>query len=156
MRFSFFQLRAYPYACVHEGQHQPVDRWPFSEISMAPIALPPEPPLNQPPAFSRSAADLQITDQGPGHALTNHYPGPHQAINSQPGPSFSPKSLIPPGQLSSQNSVDFSRPNLTQLPPLPPATKKASEPDSIVHGYEIYSSIQGIERHVTCFSFFIP
>lgn len=92
---------------------------------MAPIDLPPEQPLHQRPVFSRSAADLQILDQGDPKLLTGHHPSPYQTINSASGPSFSPISLIPPGQLSKLNSEDLSRPNLTdlvQLPALPEQT----------------------------------
>lgn len=96
---------------------------------MAPIELPPEPPLNQPIEFSRSAADLYIADQGVHNLLTGHHPSPRQASNRPLGSSFSPASLIPPGQLSDSSYNDFSRPNLldlAQLPPLP--DKPESEP----------------------------
>lgn len=88
---------------------------------MAPIALPPELPLSQPLEFSRSAADLQIPEQGAASILTHHYPGSYQALEDLSQPSFSPKSLIPPEQFSSPSSVDLSSPDLAQLPSLPPS-----------------------------------
>ncbi|MBT9314252.1 DUF3769 domain-containing protein [Leptothoe spongobia TAU-MAC 1115] len=102
---------------------------------MAPIDLPPEPPLNQQIVFSRSAADLQIVDQGNQSLLTGHHPSPHQAINLASGPSFSPISLIPSRQLSVLTSDDFSMPNLAelaQLPPLPDQATPTATPPAII------------------------
>lgn len=115
---------------------------------MAPIDLPPEQPLKQ-LHISRSAADLQIADQGIHTLLTGHHPSPQQAIHSSTSPTFSPASLLPKRQLSQTGSEDFSQPNLrdlVQLPPLPdrqddsPISPTVDEPPSTIDSFTDESS----------------
>lgn len=98
---------------------------------MAPIDLPPELPQSQPIIFSRSAADLQIADQGAEPFFPYNHPSPANLDNGNLEPSFSPKTLLPPGQISEPSSEDFSRPNVAQLPSLPSETDEEPEVPNI-------------------------
>ena len=92
---------------------------------MAPIDLPPEPSLSQLSTVSIStAAPKTKQDGGAQHLLTGHYPTLGQVTDGILGPTFSsPRSLLPAEQLSAPSYDDFSRPNLAQLPTLPPETE---------------------------------
>ena len=93
---------------------------------MAPIDLPPEPSLNQPPTGFISAAAPQIKQSSRArYLLTNLQSAPNQSTAHLLEIADSPTSLIPPEQLSATYFEDFSQPNLAQLPPLPPETDSA-------------------------------
>ncbi|NEQ54305.1 MAG: DUF3769 domain-containing protein, partial [Leptolyngbya sp. SIO3F4] len=101
---------------------------------MAPIDLPPEPPLHNQLVFSRSAADLQIVDQGEKPQLVGHYPSPLPIISNSSKPSFSAISLLPSEQLTELKADDLFKPNLrdlAQLPPLPEQTGSTSPPNPL-------------------------
>ena len=93
---------------------------------MAPIDLPPEPSLNQPPTVSISAAAPQIKQGSEArYLLTNLQAAPNPSTVHLLDIVAAPTSLIPLEQLSETSFEDFSQPNLTQLPPLPPETDSA-------------------------------
>ncbi|EKV02406.1 organic solvent tolerance protein OstA [Leptolyngbya sp. PCC 7375] len=93
---------------------------------MALIDLPPEPSQNQLSTVSISTVSPKTKhNSGAQHLLTHHHPTPGQSTDGLLEPSFSPRSLIPVGQLSEPNADDFSKPNLAQLPSLPPQTELA-------------------------------
>ena len=93
---------------------------------MAPIDLPPEPSLNQPPTASISAAAPQIKQGSEArYLLTNLQAAPNPSTVHLLDIVAAPTSLIPLEQLSETSFEDFSQPNLAQLPPLPPETDSA-------------------------------
>lgn len=99
---------------------------------MAPFDLPPEPPLTQSVEFSSSAADLQLVNPGTPSLSLESFATPSPATDTLIGePSNTPVSLIPPGQLATPRSEDFSKPNLSQLPPLPDRMPPANTLDII-------------------------
>lgn len=96
---------------------------------MAPFDLPPEPPLTRPVEFSRSAADLQLLSPDPSSPLVKSSAAPTDTLLRASGST--PTSLVPPEQLTTPRSEDFSKPNLAQLPPLPDRTPPANTLDLI-------------------------
>ncbi len=92
---------------------------------MAPIDLPPEPSLHQLSTVSISTVSPKTKHSGTQHSLTHHYSAPSHSQDRVLAPVFSPRSLIPAGQLSAPSSDDFSKPNLAQLPILPSETDTA-------------------------------
>ena len=92
---------------------------------MAPIDLPPEPFLRPLSTVSVSTISPKAKHNNEARYLsTSSFTADQWSI---PQPSFSPRSLLPTEQLSQPSSLDFSKPNLAQLPDLPPQTDTVSE-----------------------------
>ncbi|ESA37803.1 organic solvent tolerance protein [Leptolyngbya sp. Heron Island J] len=110
---------------------------------MAPIDLPPEPLLNQLSTVSISTVAPKLKpDSGAQHLLTSHSPSLGRVTHSIIPAFSSPRSLLPAEQLSEPASDDFSTPNLTQLPTLPPEVESGPELPSIDH--ETLDAVDGV------------
>ncbi|MEA5462968.1 DUF3769 domain-containing protein [Leptothoe sp. PORK10 BA2] len=98
---------------------------------MTPIDLPPEPSFSQPPLIS--IGTVALAKQTSGASLLSDFQAAPTRTSSTPSTdshweiTAAPNSLIPFGQLSETSSADFSKPNLTQLPTLPPLTGTGSD-----------------------------
>ena len=109
---------------------------------MAPIDLPPEPFLSTSSTVSISTIAPKVKyDNGPGYLSTNYPVTDPSSISKL---SFSARSLLPTEQLSEPSYQDFAKPNLAQLPDLPPQTdtdleQLIEEPTNLVNDGELDS-----------------